>query len=74
MYRSLRNLQYWLAEAVPMKLPIVMAMLSFGIAAAAQENPAAKITENHAVTEADGTVREQRVVPLPQWLSPEAKA
>ena len=57
-----------------MKLHLVVAMLSVGLAAAAQENPAAKITENHAVTEADGTVREQRVIPLPQWLSPEAKA
>jgi len=57
-----------------MKLPIVMAMLSLGVVGVAQENPAAKITENHAVTEADGTVREQRVIPLPQWLSPEAKA
>ena len=57
-----------------MKLSIVVAMLSVGLVAVAQENPAAKITENHAVTEADGTVREQRVIPLPQWLSPEAKA
>jgi epsilon-lactone hydrolase len=40
----------------------------------AQENPAAKITANHVVTEADGTVRMQRVVPLQQGLSPEAKA
>ena len=45
-----------------------------GLVAVAQENPAAKITTNHAVTEADGTVRMQRVVPLPQGLSPEAKA
>jgi len=57
-----------------MKLYFVVATLSVGLVAAAQENPAAKITENHAVTEADGTVREQRVIPLPQWLSPEAKA
>jgi len=57
-----------------MKPHLVVAMLSVGLAAAAQENPAAKITENHAVTEADGTVREQRVIPLPQWLSPEAKS
>jgi monoterpene epsilon-lactone hydrolase len=53
---------------------VVVAMLSMGLVAVAQENPAAKITENHAVTEADGTVRMQRVVPLPQGLSPEAKA
>ncbi len=37
-------------------------------------NPAAQITTNHAVTESDGTVRMQRVIPLPQSLSPEAKA
>jgi monoterpene epsilon-lactone hydrolase len=53
---------------------VAVAMLSMGLVAVAQENPAAKITENHAVTEADGTVRMQRVVPLPQGLSPEAKA
>jgi epsilon-lactone hydrolase len=53
---------------------IAMAVLSMGLVAVAQENPAAKITANHAVTEADGTVRMQRVVPLPQGLSPEAKA
>ena len=53
---------------------VAVAMLSMGLVAVAQENPAAKITANHAVTEADGTVRMQRVVPLPQWLSPEAKA
>jgi acetyl esterase/lipase len=41
----------------------------------AQENPAASITTNHAVTEADGTVRMQRVLPLPKaGLSPEARA
>lgn len=40
----------------------------------AQDNPAAKITENHAITEANGTVRMQRVLPLPDGLSPEAKA
>jgi acetyl esterase/lipase len=40
----------------------------------AQANPAAAITTNHAVTEADGTVRMQRVIPLPGSLSPEAKA
>ena len=51
-----------------------VAVLSMGLVAVAQENPAAKITSNHAVTEADGTVRMQRVVPLPQGLSPEAKA
>ena len=54
------------------------ALLSITFVAAAQEksqeNPAARITENHAVTEADGTVRMQRVIPLPQSLSPEAKA
>ena len=53
---------------------IAVAMLWMGLAAVAQENPAANITANHAVTEADGTVRMQRVVPLPQGLSPEAKA
>ena len=49
-------------------------VLSFGFVAFAQENPAAKITENHSVTEADGTARIERVIPLPQGLSPEAKA
>jgi acetyl esterase/lipase len=53
---------------------LAAAMLSIGLVAAAQENPASKITANHAVTEADGTVRMQRVIPLPQGLSPEAKA
>ena len=53
---------------------LAVAVLSMGLVAVAQENPAAKITANHAVTEADGTVRMQRVVPLPQGLSPEAKA
>lgn len=51
-----------------------VAMLSMAIGVSAQENPATKITANHAITEADGTVRMQRVVPLPQGLSPEAKA
>ena len=51
-----------------------VAVVSMGLVAGAQENPAAKITENHAVTEANGTVRMQRVIPLPQGLSPEAKA
>jgi acetyl esterase/lipase len=51
-----------------------LVLLSIGCAAGAQENPAAKITENHAVTEANGTVRMQRVVPLPEGLSPQAKA
>jgi len=53
---------------------IAVALLSMGLVAGAQENPAAKITENHAVTEPNGTVRMQRVIPLPQGLSPEAKA
>ncbi len=53
---------------------ITAALLSIGSIAAAQDNPAAKITTNHAVTEADGTVRMQRVIPLPQGLSSEAKA
>jgi monoterpene epsilon-lactone hydrolase len=53
---------------------VAFAVLTLGLAAAAQDNPAAKITQNHAVTEADGTVRMQRVIPLPQYLSPEAKA
>ena len=55
---------------------VAVAVLSMGMVAVAQEekNPAATIMENHAVTEADGTVRVQRVVPLPQGLSAEAKA
>ncbi|MEK6397218.1 MAG: hypothetical protein V4734_03965 [Terriglobus sp.] len=57
---------------------VVLGVLACGVAvgsvADGQENPAAKITENHSVTEADGTVRMQRVMPLPQRLSPEAKA
>ena len=53
---------------------VAVAALSMALVAVGQENPAAKITSNHAVTEADGTVRMQRVVPLPQGLSPEAKA
>ena len=55
---------------------VAVAVLSMGMVAVAQEakNPAATIMENHALTEADGTVRMQRVVPLPQGLSPEAKA
>jgi acetyl esterase/lipase len=53
---------------------VAVALLSIGLTAVAQENPAAKITSNHAITEADGTVRMQRVLPLPQSLSPEAKA
>ena len=53
---------------------VVVAAMSMGCMALAQENPAAKITANHAVTEMDGTVRMQRVLPLPQGLSPEAKA
>lgn len=56
----------------------VLGVLACGVVAAGtlvgQENPAAKITENHSVTEADGTVRMQRVMPLPLRLSPEAKA
>jgi hypothetical protein len=64
----------WWVETVPMMRCVAVAMLSMGLVAGAQENPAAKITANHAVTEADGTVRMQRVVPLPLGLSPEAKA
>ena len=37
-------------------------------------NPASQIEANHAVIESDGTVRMQRVVPLPQGLSAEAQA
>ena len=37
-------------------------------------NPAAQINANHAVIDADGTVRMQRVIPLPHNLSPEAQA
>lgn len=40
----------------------------------AEENPASQIQTNHAVIDADGTVRMQRVVPLPHNLSPEAQA
>ena len=43
---------------------MAVALLSMALVALAQENPAAKITVNHAVTEADGTVRMQRLVPL----------
>ena len=53
---------------------IAIMVLSFGWVAFAQENPAAKITENHSITEADGTARIERVIPLPQGLSAEAKA
>jgi monoterpene epsilon-lactone hydrolase len=53
---------------------IALAMLWMSLVAVAQENPAAKITTNHAITESNGTVRMQRIVPLPQSLSPEAKA
>ena len=53
---------------------IAVGVLSFGLVAIAQENPAAKITENHSITEADGTARIERVIPLPKGLSPEAKA
>ena len=53
---------------------VAVAVLLMELVAVAQENPPAKITANHAITEADGTVRMQRVVPLPQGLSPEAKA
>jgi acetyl esterase/lipase len=55
-------------------LDVAVAIVAVGVGAAAQENPAAKITVNHAVTEADGTVRMQRVMPLPEGLSAEAKA
>ncbi|WP_263409463.1 alpha/beta hydrolase [Terriglobus tenax] len=54
------------------RLALLLASISF--IAAAQENPAARITGNHAITEAGGTVRMQRVIPLPKSLSPEAKA
>jgi len=59
-------------EAMMLRCVLLGAMVC-GVAAA-QENPVAKITENHAVTESDGTVRMQRVMPLPKRLSPEAKA
>ena len=49
-------------------------LLLVSMALPAQENPAASITTNHAATAADGTVRMQRVMPLPQNLSAEAKA
>ncbi|RXH55763.1 hypothetical protein [Granulicella sibirica] len=52
----------------------LLGVLSVASIALGQENPAAKITANHAVTEADGTVRMMRVVPLPQGLSAEARA
>jgi acetyl esterase/lipase len=49
--------------------------LTLTLAARAQDNStAAAITTNHAVTEADGTVRMQRVIPLPRTISPEAQA
>lgn len=58
-----------------MVIRVALAVLSMGLMAVAQEkNPAATIVANHAVTEANGTVRMQRVVPLPQGLSAEAKA
>jgi acetyl esterase/lipase len=56
------------------RVVVASGILSVTLMAVAQENPAAKIMENHAVTEANGTVRAQRVVPLPQGLSPEAAA
>ena len=43
------------------------------IAQTAAANPAAQIDTNHAVIEPDGTVRMQRVMPLPRSLSPEAQ-
>lgn len=43
-------------------------------AAPAGVGAASQIDANHATIDADGTVRMQRVVPLPQHLSPEAKA
>jgi monoterpene epsilon-lactone hydrolase len=49
--------------------------LMLTVAAHAQDaSPAATITTNHAVTEADGTVRMQRVMVLPRTISPEAQA
>lgn len=56
------------------KLAATMMVLGALYSAQAQTNPAAAITENHSVTEADGTVRMQRVMPLPKRLSPEAAA
>lgn len=55
-------------------LPVVLFAFVGAGYAVAQANPAASITTNHAVTEADGTVRMQRVMPLPADLSPEARA
>ena len=56
------------------KAVLGLLLLGTWCGAMAQGNPAAAITENHAVTEADGTVRMQRVMPLPKRLSAEAKA
>jgi hypothetical protein len=46
-----------MVENGPMTRCFAVAVLSIGLVGLAQENPAAKITANHAVTEADGTVR-----------------
>lgn len=56
------------------RLVVAVLVLVSGPFGWAQTNLAASITENHAVTEADGTVRMQRVMPLPKRLSAEAKA
>lgn len=60
-----------------MRRPYCSALLaaSFALSAQGQQtSPASSITTNHALTEADGTVRMQRVMPLPHTISPEAQA
>lgn len=54
---------------------LILLAASFVQAAPSQQAPpASTITTNHAVTEADGTVRMQRVIPLPHTISPQAQA
>lgn len=53
---------------------VLLATLFTLTAQSQQGSPASSITTNHAVTEADGTVRMQRVMPLPRTISPEAQA
>lgn len=47
--------------------------LAQALPAPAGENPATTIETNHSVIDPDGTVRMQRVMPLPKSLSPEAQ-
>ncbi|MGI4758637.1 MAG: alpha/beta hydrolase [Janthinobacterium lividum] len=57
-------------------LPALLLTLCFARSGAgfAQVQATPQIDTNHASIDADGTVRMQRVVPLPQHLSPEAQA